>query len=115
MYYSLNQDSLTKIGNIVQGFKTIPMYQKYEINSYLYDAQGGIHAIMLCRDGSPVSLFLFYPGSNGEISSIAIYGAALEGHLRAIRSSMTVFGLPVESVQMESGIESFVDVYLKKY
>ena len=40
MYHnSLNQDSLTKINNIVRGFKAIPMYQKYEINSYLYDAK----------------------------------------------------------------------------
>ena len=116
MYHnSLNQDSLTKINNIVRGFKAIPMYLKYEINSYLYDAKGGVHAIMLLSNNSPVSLFLFYPGSEGEINSIAIYGASLEGHLRAIKSSMTIFGLLVESVEMDYGIEPFVDVYLKKY
>lgn len=112
---SLNDDSMAKIATIVAQCKMIPMYQKYEIRQWLFDAQGGVQAIGLWLNGNPVNLFLFYPGGRGEINSIAIYGDNLNGHLNAIRSSNMIFGLPVSSASMEQGVESYVDVYLQQY
>lgn len=111
----LNQDSLKKIGNIVAGFKAYPAYKAYDIKSYCYDFRIGVHALQISKGSSTINLWLFYPGYDGEIESIAIYGANLRGHLNAIRSSMTIFGLPVESAEMDGGMEDFVDVYLKEY
>lgn len=115
-YQSLNQESLRRINNIVTGFKNHPMYASYSISSYCYDARAGVHAIEVGKNGLTINLWLFYPGSNGEINSIAVFGASLQGHLNAIRSSMTVFGMPVASVDLDcSGRSDFIDIYLKEY
>lgn len=115
-YQSLNQESLWRINNIVSGFKNHPMYTAYSIRSYCYEIRRGIHAIEIGKNGQPINLWLFYPGINGEINSIAVYGSYLQGHLNAIRNSMTVFGMAVESVNMDySGISNFIDIYLKEY
>lgn len=113
-HYSLNIESLRRINNIVTGFKNHPMYAAYSIRSYCYDPQAGVYAIEVGKGTRLLNLLLFYPGSNGEINSIAIYGLNLTGHLNAIRSSMTAFGMPVKSVNLDcSGISDFVDIYLK--
>lgn len=114
MYNSLNRDSLQRIQNIANGFRNFPAYAAYRINSYTYDAMAGIHALEITRDGRPVNLFLFYPNTNGDgkIGSIAIYGAGLQGHYNAMRSSMIAFGMPISDISMESGMEPFVDIYL---
>lgn len=115
-YQYLNQESLHRINNIVTGFKKHPNYAAYSIRSYCYDARAGVHAIEVGKGTQLINLWLFYPGCNGEINSIAVYGSYLQGHLNAIRSSMTVFGMPVESVYMDcSGMSDFVDIYLKEY
>lgn len=112
MYESLNKKSCEIIQRIVQGFKSYPAYREYDIKSYNYDLKMGVHALEITKNGNRINLWLFFPGINGEISSIALYGNHLQGHLNAIRSSMTVFGLPVESIEMES---DFVDILLNKY
>lgn len=115
-YNSLNSDSMWRINNIVTGFKHHPMYASYGIKSYVYNARAGVHAIEVSKDGRFINLWLFYPGTDGEINSIAVYGANLRGHLNAIRSSMTVFSMPVESAEMDySGLSDFIDIYLKPY
>lgn len=115
-FQSLNDDSLRRINNIVAGFKNHPTYREYTIRSYCYDARAGIHAIEVGKNGQTINLWLFYPGINGEISSIAVYGSYLQGHLNAIRNSMTVFGMAVESVDLDrSGMSDFVDIYLEDY
>ena len=116
VYNSLNQDSLCRINNIVTNFRNHPMYDSYTIRSYCYDSQAGVHAIEIGQNSRPINLWLFYPGMNGEINSIAVYGSYLQGHLNAIRNSMTVFGMPVKSVGMDfSGLSDFVDIYLEEY
>ena len=115
-YQSLNQESLQCINNIVNGFKNHPTYATYTIRSYCYDVRAGVHAIEVGKGAQLINLWLFCPGSNGEINSIAVYGSYLQGHLNAIRRSMTVFGMPVESVDMDcSGMSDFVDIYIKEY
>ncbi len=115
-YNSLNSESLHRINNIVTGFKNHPMYAAYSIRSYCYDARAGVHAIEVGKKDRLINLWLFYPGISGEINSIAVYGSYLQGHLKAISSSMTVFGMPVASVDMDcSGMSDFVDIYLEEY
>lgn len=115
-YNTLNQDSKQRISNIVNGFKLYPAYAAYDIKSYLYDLHSGAHALEISRNGLFVNLWLFYPGVNGEIQSIAVYGANLRGHLAAIRQSMTVFGMKVSSAEMDySGMSDFIDIYLEEY
>ena len=64
--------------------------------------------------GQVINLFLFYPqyGGSGKIGSIALYGANLQGHYNAMRSSMTAFGMPISDIQFDSGIETFLDITL---
>lgn len=111
-YNSLNSDSMWRINNIVTGFKNYPAYATYDIKSYIYDHRAGVHAIEISKNGQPI----FYPGVNGEINSIAAYSNYLQSHLEAIRSTMTVFGMPVESAEMDySGLSDFIDIFLKPY
>ena len=111
---NLNQDSLARIQNIVNGFRNYPAYSAYQIKSYLYDMRAGCHAIEISRNGQVINLFLFYPqyGGSGKIGSIALYGANLQGHYNAMRSSMTAFGMPISDIQFVSGIETFLDITL---
>lgn len=115
-YNSLNSESKRRISNIVNGFKSHPNYAAYSIRSYCYDARAGVYAIEVGKGTQLINLWLFYPGINGEINSIAVYGYGLQAHLNAIRSSMTVFGMSVESADIDySGMSDFVDIYLKEY
>ena len=114
MYQSLNQESLRRINNIVTNFKNYPAYAAYSISSYCYDFRSGVHALEISKNGRVINLWLFCPDTEGNIGSIAAYGSNMEGHLRAIRSTMTVFGLPVESAEIDrSGMSDYIDIYLK--
>lgn len=110
----LNQDSLMRIQNIVNGFRNHPTYSTYQIKSYLYDMRAGCHALEITRNGQPINLFLFYPDANGsgKIGSIALYGANLQGHYNAMRSSMMAFGMPISEISFDSGMETFLDITL---
>ncbi len=116
MYNHLNNDSLRRIGNIVNGFRNYPAYASYSINSYTYDTRTGAHALEITRYGQLVNLWLFMPGMDGKIESIAVYGSYLQGHLNSILSSMTVFGMKVSSAEIDrSGNSDYVDIYLEDY
>ena len=114
MYGHLNQDSLQRIQNIATGFRNFPAYSAYQIQSYVYDFRAGVHALEITRNGQPVNLFIFYPdvSGNGKIGSIALYGANLQGHYNAMRSSMMAFGMPISDISFDSGNEPFLDIYL---
>lgn len=116
MYNHLNNDSLRRIGNIVNGFRNYPAYASYSIRSYAYDIHTGAHALEITRNDQFVNLWLFMPGIDGKIESIAVYGSNLQGHLNAILSSMTVFGMKVSSAEIDrSGNSDYIDIYLENY
>lgn len=114
----LNQHSRQLINNIWVNAKNHPMYAGYNVTkdeaSY-FDA--GAIAIILQSPRGNSNMFLFYPAydGSGKIGSCAIYGANLEGHKQAIERSMTLFGLPVDLVEWDEGIERFLDVTLEDY
>ena len=108
----LNQDSLQRIKNIENGFRNYPAYSAYQIRSYIYDDQAGVQALEITLNGQPINLFLFYPDRKGKIESIAVYGIGLQGHYNAMRSSMMAFGMPITDISIESGNETFLDIYL---
>lgn len=109
----LNADSLQKIQNIVNGFKSYPAYSKYTIKSYVYDVRQDIHAIEILLGNNCINLFLFYPNSSGKIESIALYVSNLIGHYNAMRSSMMVFGMKIISIDKECGMSDFLDIYIE--
>jgi len=116
MWNSLNSDSQRRINNIVNGFRNYPAYRSYSIKSYAYDIHTGAHAMEISRNGQLVNLWLFMPATDGKIESIAVYGSNLEGHLRAILSSMTVFGMKVLSAEIDrAGASDYIDIYLEDY
>lgn len=112
---SFNSDSEQKIANVVNNARNHPMYQSYQISSYCGDWRTGVQIVDISKNGDTVNQFHFFPGINGEIESIAIYGRNLRGHLNAVLSSMSIFGLPVASADMESGLSDYVDIYLENY
>lgn len=116
MYNSLNKDSLQRIENIVTGFRNHQAYASYSIQSYAYDLHTGAHALEITHNGQLVNLWLFLPAYDGKIESIAVYGSYLQGHLNAILSSMTVFGMKVSSAEIDrSGQSDYIDIYLENY
>ena len=121
MYNHLNSDSLQRINNIVNGFRNYPAYSSYTIKSYTYDIRTGAHALEITRNNQLVNLFPEFKDVSvdeldGKIESIAVYGSNLQGHLNAILSSMTVFGMKVSSAEMDySGYSDYVDIYLEDY
>ena len=87
------------------------MYASYDIDSLRNP--NGVISLQVSKNGKLVNGFDFYAdGSNGKIGSIAIYGSSLHGHAMAIRSSMSIFGLPVSDVSCEFDM---VDVTLEDY
>lgn len=116
MYNLLNSDSLHRIENIVNGFRNYPAYSAYSIRSYAYDIHTGAHALEITRNGQLINLWLFMPGMDGKIESIAVYGKNLQGHLNSILSSMTVFGMKVSSASVDSsGFSNYIDINLEDY
>lgn len=110
----LNQDSLSRIENIVTGFRNYPPFSSYQIKSYLYDIHAGCHAIEITNNGRLVNLYLFYPGGDGsgKIGSIALYGIHLQAHYNTMSSSMKIFGMTITDISFDSGIETFLDIYI---
>ncbi len=114
----LNQHSLQLIDNIRMNAKEHPSYQGYQIiKDALSYSDAGAVAIKLISPKGPANMFLFYPSldGSGKIGSCAIYGFQLTGHKNAIERTMTLFGLPVQSVHWDEGIERFLDVTLEDY
>lgn len=107
----MNKDSLRKIRNIVANARKHPYYAGYEIKSYA--ERRGIHCIDILNSERLINKFVFCPDTEGNIESISIYGDNLRGHMNAIRQSMKIFDMEVESIDLESGYSDYVDVYLK--
>lgn len=110
----LNQDSLLRIQNIETGFRNYSPFSSYQIRSYLYDASAGCRAIEITNNGRLVNLYLFYPDANGsgKIGSIALYGIHLQGHYNTMCSSMKIFRMTITDISFDSGIETFLDIYI---
>lgn len=111
----LNKESMRRIENIANGFRNHPAYKDFDIMSYPYGFNiigPNAHALEITKHGEFVNLWLFFPDNDGSIESIAVYGKFLDGHLNAIRRTMTVFGMPVSSVSKECGASEFVDIIL---
>lgn len=111
---NLNQDSMLRIRNIETGLRNYPPFSSYQIKSYLYDMRAGCHAIEITNNGRLVNLYLFYPDAsgNGKIGSIALYGIHLQAHYNTMRTSMNIFGMPISEISFDSGIETFLDIYI---
>lgn len=113
-----NQRSRQLINNIWMNAKSHPMYADYSVikDEVSYFDAGAISIIIQSPRGT-ANMFLFYPAydGSGKIGSCAIYGANLIGHEKAIERSMTLFGLPVDSIDWDEGLERFLDVTLKDY
>ena len=113
-YGHLNDDSMQRIRNIENGFRSYPAYASYTIRNYCYDVRGGIQALEVSKNGQSVNLYLFYPSENGtgKIGSIALYGSFLQGHYNAMHNSMMAFGMPISDISIEYGQSEFIDIYL---
>lgn len=111
---SLNQDSLQRIKNIANGFRSYPVYSAYQIRSFVYDIRAGVYALEITRNEQMVNLFLFYPDVRGlgKIGSIAVYGSNLQGHYDAMSRSMMAFGMRITDISFDSGRETFLDIYI---
>lgn len=116
---SLDYDSRQLINNILAQVKNHPMYVGYHVekDEVSYMDAGAIGIIIQSPNLRVNNLFLFYPTSDasGKIGSCAIYGTNLDGHKIDIERSMSLFGLPVHSVEWDAGIECFLDVTLEDY
>lgn len=112
----MNNESIQQIEAIANNLMLHPVYSKYTIQCYCYDSSADVYAIKVSENSDPINLFLFYPtvNGNGSIGSIAIYGIGLRGHLNEILESKKIFGMEIESAEIDrSGMSDFVDVYLK--
>lgn len=111
----LNSRSLNMVRTVYNNFKSHPSYRDYSIEINEYDIEGSA-SITITKFGQNVNRFYFYPSGSGNIASIAIYGAELNGHLNSIRTSKTIFGLKVNEIEFVTNSASpFVDVYLENY
>ena len=110
----LNQDSMLRIQNIETVLRNYPPFSSYQIRSYLYDMNAGCHAIEITSNDRLVNLYLFYPDADdsGKIGSIALYGIHLPAHYNTMRSSMKIFGMNITDISFDSGIETFLDIYI---
>ena len=114
LFGGLNQDSMSRIKNIETILRDYPPFSSYQIKSYLYDMRAGCHAIEITSNGRLVNLYLFYPDGDrsGKIGSIALYGIHLQAHYETMRSSMKIFGMSITDISFDSGIETFLDIYI---
>ena len=108
--YSLNEKSNRLISNIQKNFASQPMYVNYSLS--IENNLSGVKSLIVSKNGRIVNQFDFYGNSDGDIVSIAIYGGNLRGHLNAILSSNTIFGLPVSDAEIDG---DYVDVQLDDY
>ena len=108
--FSLNEKSNRLINNIQRSFASQPMYANYTLS--IENNLSGVKSLIISKNGRIVNRFDFYGNSDGDIASIAIYGGNLRGHLNAILSSNTIFGLPVSDAEID---DDYVDVQLDNY
>ena len=110
-YKHFSEESETLVGYIVENIRRTPIYSSYDIESF--KNPNGVISLIVSKNGSMVNRFDFYAdGNHGKIGSIAIYGSSLRGHAEAIKSSMSIFALPVSDVSYEFDL---VDVTLEDY
>ena len=108
----MNRNSRELVENIYNGIKFHPSYSGYDINTN-YDQYHGIITLDISLNEMLINKFMFCGSPNGKLSSIAIYGTDLLGHMNAIRSSMKIFGLDVTNVEYDNqGLNPFIDVAL---
>lgn len=115
--FYLSDESIDLIKSIFEQMKRLPHYNGCEV-FYVEDGGAGSKTILILKNGGLVSNYYFYPGSqNSQISSIAIYGQHLKGHVRTISSSGFIFGLPITSIELvtEDTNEPFVDIFIGDY
>ena len=79
-----------------------------------YSRSNSSKAIEITKHGQPINLFLFYESvdGSGKIGSIAIYGLYLNDYYKAIKQAGSIFGLNVESVELDAGFDDFLDIYV---
>jgi hypothetical protein len=76
----------------------------------------GAIAIKVYKNGGLINQFIFYPTHDGKIESISIFGLQVHGHKESIENSMKIFGLPVESVEVDNmNDQDFLEVTLEDY
>jgi len=74
----------------------------------------GVISVIISQGEANVNRYDFYGDRfhNGNLASVAIYGAGLSRTLNAIQASKRCFGLPVARVDLDtSGMSPYVDVY----
>ena len=87
----LNERSLQMINTIYNNFSSHPTFSKYQIET-VNDFRNGIVNLDISLNGNLRNKFMFCPDLNGNIGSVAIYGAELEGHLTYIIHSGFISG-----------------------
>lgn len=102
----LSDDKEHLIDNIIAHLKSLPMYSCFHISKLHDDIC--TYILITDQDGDMINRFSFY-GYWGELNSIAIYGLQLQRHLKAIKSSMTIFGIPVKRIFDE---KDYLDIYV---
>ena len=76
----------------------------------------GAIAIKVYKNGGLINQFIFYPTHDGKIESISIFGLQIYVHKESIENSMKIFGLPVESVEVDNmNDQDFLEVTLEDY
>ena len=115
-HLSFSKRSREIINGIWENAKRQPMAAKYNVimDESSYFSAGAI-AIRFESSHGLSNMFLFFPSPEGEICSCAIYGlqSQLINYKNVIERSMSLFGLPVESVEWDEGYEKFLDVTFK--
>ena len=111
-----NIESQLLIQNICNEFKNHPVYQDYEINTYVYDLRSGSVMMDVEKNGVIKHKYLFIPNDLGDIINIAIYQNSIDHEYQSIKSSGLCFGLPVKEVTIDNGgMTRFIDVYIDDY
>lgn len=110
-FQRFSEESEQLILNVKENFQRNPLYSTYNVEAIRNP--NGVISLVVTKQEKMINRFDFWAdGVEGKIGSIAIYGAELQGHANAIRSSMKVFGLPVSEVSYEYDL---VDVTLDDY
>lgn len=111
--FRFSADSMQRIKNIENGIRNFPAFAAYNVSHYCYDPRGDVQALEVSNGNECLNLFLFFPGEEGKIASIALYGVNLEGHYNVMRKSMMAFGMPISEINKESGESDYLDIYLE--
>ncbi len=115
MFNRFNDISLEMIDNLEREFTSSFSPKGYIVTCGIHNLRCGSYHITVSKNGTPRAQYLFYPGDNGMIESIAIYGDWIKQDYEGMQQSNLIFGLPIESIEVEHGMETYLDVYLKDY